>query len=282
MAVTQQLPWPDGATADEVGEVLWLDTEGRQGLLLERIAKWGLSADAIHLPGRTGMEVPRLDEKTGIAQVIALVKSIRPALVVVDSVSGGHGADENSSGIRVFLKALAEDVARDLQTAVLAVHHFGKPQAVPGQARRRSEATMADARGSNAFEQLVVSGIVLDRPDWESDVQRLRVDVSNLCEPPTPLGFLLDDGFPTFPDAPLPPRALSATENARTFLRQYLARGEKAGIECEQAAMQAGTKLTRTALRSACKPANDWPGIAVRSERGIEWWGLPATQGGFG
>lgn len=69
----------------------------------------------------------RLDNRSSVDRVRALVASLRPALVVMDPLNRLHGADENRpTQMTPVMDALA-GIAYDFGTAVLCIHHLAKP-----------------------------------------------------------------------------------------------------------------------------------------------------------
>jgi hypothetical protein len=80
----------------------------------------------VHLLHRQGI---RLDDRSSVDRLRAVVHELHPALVVLDPLNRLHGAEENSpSQMTVVMNALAS-LAYDCGTAILAVHHLAKPSA---------------------------------------------------------------------------------------------------------------------------------------------------------
>lgn len=198
-AFTGLVRWPDNSPPRAHGDkVLWYDSEATQQMFCSRLEGWGLTTveeQILHL-GEDGAANLRLDQP-GAAEALA-VTAVREGarLVVVDSLSGAHGADENDSKIRGFLRSIAE-AARDHQLCFLCIHHLRKKSTFEGP-----EVTMDRLRGSNAVGQFSRVVWALSRPLGEPEKVRLEVIKSNWGAKPAPLGFVIGSEGLTFGSAP--------------------------------------------------------------------------------
>jgi hypothetical protein len=102
----------------------------RRGLALEDVD--------VHL-----LDVPslRLDDARSQLRLLHTLRSLRPRLLVLDPLVRLHSGDENSAADVSGLLSFLRSVERELETAVLLVHHTRKDLAVnaaPGQGLRGS------------------------------------------------------------------------------------------------------------------------------------------------
>jgi len=72
----------------------------------------------------------RLDSQAGVAHVEDVVKRLRPGLVVLDSLTRVHGADENDAGAMAAVFGVAKTLMRAYGTAVLFTDHLRKKSLV--------------------------------------------------------------------------------------------------------------------------------------------------------
>lgn len=268
-AATGQIPWPDGtAPGVEASKVLWVDTEGRQGVTCERAAEWGVDPAAILLPGRDGLAEIDLGQPGTAAQIARQAVEHGAGLVVIDSLSGGHSLDENSAILRLFLKECGR-AARDNDLAILLVHHATKRGQLQGP-----EMTIDRLRGSSTITQFAVAVLGLDRPDEGTKRTRLQVLKLNLGQAPDPLGFVLngEGSFPAWGTAPRKPLVLTVDDQALTFLRDQLKDGPRLAREVWDAAETAGLS------ERAVNKAKGRLGIRPQQEgfHGPWWWQLPS------
>ncbi len=295
-SVAGGLPWPDGTPSGPPAPVLWLDTEGTQALLCDRSRRWELGEgfpERLRLPG-DGLAEVRLDEP-GQAQLTALAAAeLGAPLVVVDSLSGAHRADENSSEVRNFLQELV-GAARDHDLAFLLVHHLRK-RALSD----RGEGDLDRLRGSSAVAQFARVVWMLGKVEAgpspaaggagsgespEAVVGRgpgegpgrlplvLRVRKSNLAPFPAELGMAVDGRGVHFGPAPVrgrspqrppaPDKGPTALEQARDFLREALHDGPRPAKEVVEAAQGRGL-----AAWSVYRAAKLLPSVTVEGKRG--------------
>jgi len=110
------------------GRALVVFEEGSLGGVAYRLrrqaAALAVSEPALHVLHRQRV---RLDDKRSVAALRALVADLGPVLVGFDPLNRLHGADENRpSQMTPIMDALA-GIAYDYGTAVVAIHHTGKP-----------------------------------------------------------------------------------------------------------------------------------------------------------
>ncbi len=130
-----------GPLHEERKTVILVDTEASEAILRRRVREWTVPTERLCVFASAGpaagMVGLALDEAEDWRRLQSAVMATRPALVIVDSLSGAHAMDENSSRMRLLLLKLAR-LARDSRAALLVVHHLRK--------RSRSESRRRDAR----------------------------------------------------------------------------------------------------------------------------------------
>ncbi|MBK7578526.1 MAG: AAA family ATPase, partial [Ignavibacteria bacterium] len=118
------------------------------------------------------------------------------ALVVVDSLSGGHTLDENSSqtgSVMQWLSSLAKKTGKPF----LIVHHMNKSgmghMNKSGMGKSNEPPTLSAIRGSTALLQHARVIWTLDCPDaTRSSELRLACAKSNLAQKPKPIRIDID------------------------------------------------------------------------------------------
>ncbi|MBN1814953.1 MAG: AAA family ATPase [Anaerolineae bacterium] len=263
-------PWPDGSAFEgEAGKVLWAEAEASQAVNLQRAKSWGLPIENILHPVRDTLEDVQLNDNRHRAAITALTRHPDVQLVIVDSLSGGHQAEEKSaSGMIPTLKWLAE-LARDTGKPVILTHHLRKR----GLLDSTEHVTLDRVRGSSGITQLARMVWAVDTPDLKKpDDRRLSVIKSNLAAKPAPLGFTVEDGRLVFGDAPAPPQQQSKLEEAIEFLQVALVDGPVASGLMDAAAKEAG--ISESTLKRAKKRL----GIQA-AKNGDGWqWVLPVEE----
>jgi hypothetical protein len=134
-------------------------------------------------------------------------------MVVIDSLRGGHGEDENSSRVGSILQSLAA-IGERTKAAVVVVHHTKKLGA-------DEEVRANSSRGSNAIFAMMRSLIGIDRPNPDKNCKwcRMRVLKENLGIAPKPFGFQVTGTGLEFGPAPERPRKETMKDQAEQFLR---------------------------------------------------------------
>lgn len=154
-----------------------------------------------------------------IGRIEAFAKEHGVSLVVVDSLSGGHSLDENSSEVRAVLAALSR-LAASLGVAVIVVHHARKKGALESP-----RMTLDRVRGSSAISQFARSVFGLWKPVPDREAVRADCLKSNFAKPFAPLGFEVSDDGVAFIEPPEEPREPTAVDKAAEFLRVQLRKG---------------------------------------------------------
>lgn len=98
----------------------------------------------------------RLDNRSSVDRLRAVVASQRPSLVVLDPLNRLHGADENRpTQMTPVMDALA-GVAYDYSVAVLAIHHLAKPS------QERGGSVWDRFRGASSIRSGTDANLALD------------------------------------------------------------------------------------------------------------------------
>jgi len=214
--------WPDGTSfSDDKGSVLWCEAESAEAINISRAASWKIPMEYLLSPLNNippiAIKLDREDHRNALK-----VQSIRNdiKLVIIDSLRGIHGGEENSSDIIQVLMWLAE-LARDIQKPVLLTHHLRK--------KNRSDSnvvTLDRLRGSTAIVQPARMVWALDTPDPTTpNNKRLSVIKSNIARFPDPLGFSITGTGIVFGSAPQKPKANTVIERAKFILLDILNKG---------------------------------------------------------
>lgn len=261
-------PWPDGTDyTGRMGKVLWCEAEAAQAINLERRQVWGLPGENILTPLDDPLEDVRLDDEAHRRAVTHHTHRDDVRFVVVDSLSGLHGGDENKTEMMATVKILAE-LARNTGKPVLLTHHLRKRGLldVGGDG-----ITLDRLRGSSAIVQTARVVWALDTPDPKlSDTRRLSVIKNNLARFPGPVGLSISDTGITFVDAPEKPQTETLQDKAADLLMALLDSGPVASNDLKEEVEGAGLSWY------AAKRAKDKIGI-VAVRRDNRWlWALPA------
>lgn len=264
--------WPDG-THSERHKVCLLETESLRGEYAKRLRGFGIAdnSDALALPYPIELEgteegkwyVPSLPDDLE-ALVAPTIATAGPWIVVIDSLSGSHAIDENSSDMRALLGQLAAFAARH-GVPVIAAHHL----------RKRSGKDTVGAfeldrvRGSSTTVQFARSVIGLEQLQPDGPV-KVSVKKSTFAQKPVPFGFVIRDGG-LFQVCDAPQRALSPTKQcyAATFLAEILGDGPRPSADILKLAEQEG--LTQSTVRRAARED-----VHVIQDGGM--WSLPSRN----
>ncbi len=228
-------------------KVLWLETEAFQAGLKERINTLGIPKDRVIFPFKNPLADARLDDDRHRAQIESVVREVKPSLVVVDSLRGSHGKDENDSRDMTRIVSFLARLARDYNIAVLVIHHVRKPAA-----GEPDIITLNRQRGSSATAYLARTVWALERPNPASDLLRLRIIKSNVARIPDPVGLKTTDrGIEWTKEVPEQPPRKTKVDEATEFIQEALKGGPRPSKELDEEAEQEG--ISKQTLRRAAK-----------------------------
>jgi len=223
--------------------IIWIDTEGTQPLLIERLKTLGTPMDRVFYVKGDDIdsdEFPNVDlsQEKWRDKVYDLAIDLRPDWICIDSLRGSHTGKEKDDTQMQSILSWSAAVTRDLGTAFTYTHHVRKSQ--PGEVE---EISLDSVRGSSAIGAMMRSVIALDKPDPRDAKLRLHVIKSNLVKLPTACGLTLAEsgGVPeTSPTAPAPARVQTMTERAIEFLEARLSSGPRIADELYYEGKQVG------------------------------------------
>jgi hypothetical protein len=191
-------PFPDGAPAHRASEnVIYVDAEDVPQIIQQRAALWGMDTSRLYLmqpePGLfIDFSQPRDRDR-----LVEMAHTLRPALIVVDSLSSISSRGENNvEDVREVLGFL-NSVAQSFRCGLLLVHHLRKR----GLLDARDRLSIDDFRGSSHIVAIARSVLALSmvqvgpEPDRNSP-RLLEVVKTNLARYPDPLGVEFRPGYP--------------------------------------------------------------------------------------
>jgi len=250
-------PWPDGQPNEvEPGRVFWLESEGRQSVLIERADDLGLDFDRGMLFIEAPFTIRYLDSPGDFEQVAEAVTAGRPRLLIVDAWSQSLAGSENDADVRFCLDDL-QRLARELCLPVVLIHHL----------RKKHLADYAEGfdfdrlRGSSVLSQMATCVLGVDQPRKGTPHCRVSCGKANLAPLPQPFGFTVTGGFKTgrpasltFGPAPERPEAATRLDEAKAFLRRALAEGPRPANEVVAEATEDGIaeETLKRAKRQLC------------------------------
>ncbi len=110
--------------------VLLVIEEGSMSGITYRLARQAAALDIAAPPiAVLHRQRIRLDNRSSVDALRAIVAAERPALVVLDPLNRLHGADENRPTQMTPVMDAMAGIAYDYGVAVLAIHHLSKPSA---------------------------------------------------------------------------------------------------------------------------------------------------------
>lgn len=257
-------PWPDGAEGPtETAPVLWIEAEAAHATTTQRAETMGIPLSQLkHLP--TALDGWHFDDPEHLAVIKRYARQEKVRLIVVDSLSTAYSGEESSSEIRHALARL-EAVARDLNIAIVLIHHIRKPGPLDTR-----EFDIDRLRGSSAIKQLARAVIGIDHPNLAEEKRRVQVAKCNmLAEKPAALGYeLVHDCQALFGEAPEAQQPVGRQDAASAFLLRALEHGPRPSGDLEDMATAEGLAW-RTVRR-----AKQELGVS-HFRRGKQWfWGL--------
>lgn len=215
--------WPNGEKCGKSLPAVWVEAESSQKLLNDRSKCLGLPRNLVYLPafGNDILGQPDLNDEAHQSQLIQLVQSRKPGMVVVDSLGGANAGGENKiEEVRPLLSFLA-NMARDEDVAVLLIHHFKK-----GYGKDDMMTALYRVRGSSAIAAFSRSIITLEKLNDGALLQPIKSNLGPLAKPLKMALEFCEDGrsvkrvtySPWTPPAP----KRTKKEHAAEWLWEYL------------------------------------------------------------
>ncbi|MFP4395408.1 MAG: AAA family ATPase, partial [Anaerolineales bacterium] len=192
-------PFPDGTPAPPSdGPVLYIDAEAVPQITHARAASWDMDTRHLYLMLPEADALLDFGQAADRDRLVEMTYTLRPALIVVDSLSSVTSKSENAiEDVRALL-GFFSNLAREYSLALVLIHHARKRGATLGGAPVFTPITLDDFRGSGHIVAMARSvlglSVVPDGPKPDSNGPRqLEVIKSNLARLPEPLGFTLDE-----------------------------------------------------------------------------------------
>jgi replicative DNA helicase len=191
--------WPNGdaITDDAAGPVLYVDAENTPAIFKKRVSIWTpdeLECLYLMLPIED-RSIINLDEYEDKDRLWDMVWDIRPRLVILDSYGSATLRGENNKEDVQLLLAFFNNLAKQLDTTVLIVHHLRKRH---GPQTTFLPMTIDSIRGSSHIPAMArnVWGLqwipTTDRELDQNGPRRLWVMKSNVGIYPDPVGIFFD------------------------------------------------------------------------------------------
>jgi len=191
--------FPDGSPVPNPGaNIIYADAESVLQVINDRTKVWGMDCRRLYLMEIQNGQMIDLALPACQDQLIEMVYALKPALVVIDSLSSVNTKGENNiediRGILNFLSGLAVEY----ECGLLLIHHLRKRGALD----RDSALSIDDFRGSSHIVAMARSvlglSLVQVGPDEDKNgPRRLEVVKTNLARYPDPLGMHLVPLHPT-------------------------------------------------------------------------------------
>lgn len=282
-------PFPDGTPAPPSdGPVLYIDAEAVPQITHARAASWDMDTRHLYLM------LPEADALLDFGQVadrdrlVEMTYTLRPALIVVDSLSSVTSKSENAiEDVRALL-GFFSNLAREYSLALVLIHHARKRGATLGGAPVFTPITLDDFRGSGHIVAMARSvlglSVVPDGPKPDSNGPRqLEVIKSNLARLPEPLGFTLDDLEPDgvalrWGAAPEPWRAPTKLDRCIAWLEALLREADTPLAPKDVVAQAAEEGFSRAMVFRARKALGDQIQDTAGRRSPANLWKWDATQ----
>lgn len=226
--IIQGAKWPDGTPTQGPANVIYVEAEGIPQVLNQRAVSLGMNRKRLYLLTAEPGEVFNLALPEWRDKLIDAATTLRPALIIVDSMSSvtsnGQNSVEETNSLLMFLVGLANYV----NCGLLMIHHLRKPSGgqlyLPGM-------SIHDFRGSGHITAMArtVLGLSVVQSGKQFSLngpRRLDLVKTNLGPYPDSLGIEMttigDHTQFTYGAAPDYERTVTAADNVETWLLSYL------------------------------------------------------------
>jgi hypothetical protein len=276
-------PWFTGQGEAEAGDVVWLDTERRLAINLDRAKRWNLPVERIRTPFKNLYEPFCIDSPAHLDRLCNVICRYQTRAVILDSWRGSHTKDEDRSHAAVGLYQLAS-VCEKTGAACPVLHHAHKMEV-------GEDLTINAGRGTNAFLAAVACQLAIDIPDPRPNLRdawrRLQVLGENLGIAPAPVGFRITPQGLEFGDCPARPARTVERQSGKVQAVHWLNSRLKVGesvparqIEAEAEALGFSPTGTLEQAKKALgigseKAGKDW--VWVRPAASVDGAAAPAT-----
>jgi hypothetical protein len=187
-------PWPDGASSDRIGNVVYVEAEAIPQVTNERAQALGINRHKLWLMMAENGELLDLTQPRWQDHLLDLATTVAPQLIVIDSLSSisssGQNSVEDTNRLLMYLVALA----RHCDCGLLMLHHLRKP---PGGQLNLPGMSVHDFRGSGHITAMArtvmgLSVIQTGRQFSLNGARRLDLVKSNLGPYPEGIGLKLE------------------------------------------------------------------------------------------
>lgn len=188
-SLQQGRAWPDGQPGPAPSSTVWIEGEGISPEVVERGEALGIDMDRMYMIEASDGEILDLTSLAWQEEVIETVAAVKPALVVVDSLStitpNGQDRSEQVTPLLIWLVGLA----RWSGAAVALIHHLRKSN---GAQMEFPLISIDDIRGSGQIVAQSRSVIAVNKMGHDLDAARrlevLKKTISRGATP-KPLGM---------------------------------------------------------------------------------------------
>ena len=186
-------PWPDGAPAEKLGTVIYVDAEAIPQVNNERAVKLDLNRNRLYLLMPNNGEIFDLTNSRWQNRLTDMVHTLRPELIIIDSYSSISSSGQNSVEDTQRLLAYLSGLANYADAGFLVLHHLRKP---PGGQLSLPGMSVHDFRGSGNITAMArsVMGLSVVQSGRQFSLngpRRLDLVKTNLGPYPDPLGIEL-------------------------------------------------------------------------------------------
>jgi len=262
-------PWPDGSTDAPVAPFLeWFNTESTEAVTINRFQRHEIPLDRLCTPQRKifePLDFRREEDKCFFRdEIIAAAKDGCP-LLIIDTFGGLFRGEENAAKEAGPFMQWLQGLAQRTGMAVLLLHHL----------RKKSDMNISDSvtldrvRGSSAITANARLVWVIEG-DQETGL-KLRVEKSNLSEPPDPLGFQIEEGGALFTGPALDTSDLAPRTAAKEFLERILNEKPMPALNILKSAKESG--IGERTLNKAKKELK-----ITSKRRGGTWFWVKAKE----
>jgi len=270
----------------QLDKVMWIDTEAGSYTVDESLLDLGLPCNRVIAPSNPNMPQDALSggkqpltDKAWQEHLRKTIEQERPALVVVDSLTGAVNGDLNSNQTTQPVMQFLADVATQYKIAVVVIHHCNKPK--PG--KPEGEIGVYDITGHSSITNVPRSFLLIDKPNGnDPEHRRLRLGMSGFCDPSRQVeyGFRLSPSITWTDDVPQPedqtPTTSESVASAAEWLTNELRNGPVLAKQIEFHAK--ANDITGDALKRAKKVI----GAKSQKQSGVadgSWcWYLPEGE----
>ena len=188
-------PFPDGTPMTCAGApVLYVDADAVPQITNACAAHWQMDTQRLYLMLPEGDALLDFGQDADRDRLVEMVYTVKPALIIVDSLSSVSSKSENTvEDVRALL-GFFSNLARESGVGLVLIHHVRKRNSGRLNAPQFTPLTLDDFRGSGHIVAMArsVLGLSVVPQGAQSDSngpRQLEVIKSDLARVPAPLGF---------------------------------------------------------------------------------------------